>query len=836
MSYTSLSFLLYFLPITCIVYFLLSWSTALQNVWLLGVSLVFYAWGDPRSVLMLAGILLANWLFGLILGAKMPDRKRLRKAILLLGILANLSVLPAIRFLGLLPLGALIYTLQSLSYLLEVYRGQAESRKNPIQVGLYIAFFPQLLGGPIVRFSQFADSLRSRRTSWEDFRGGVNRFAIGFLKKILIADRLAPVTDLIFNLAKTGRKLYELPAATAWIGCIGFIFQVYFLMSGLADMAIGLARIFGFRYEENFDRPYASKSITEFWHRFQITLIHWFRAYIYTPYGGSSEENQDLMVKNTLIVWLLIGLWFCPDVTGIVFGVFFFLLIIFERLMDFDHLAISPVIKRVYTWTAVFLGLLVLRSDSFHQLREMFKDLFMMNHNVAGNAMSLWILKETWPAFALAFLCLLPIGSWLKRFIERQKTLRRGYRGIRAALACAFATVLVLGGCLFAEETFAEERLSSEMLEAKHWEELEEDLENRVAGALKLRERIGAFYRTIGKQEIGDFAYALDAKGGYEALNFWAEAKDIDYRLIAQRLYLFREQVENKGGHFTFILFPDKLNEAWNSVDSGIPFNDFNYQADVLLAWLNFYGIDYLDLRETMKTSGLSYEEMFCRTDSRWTARAAFTAYGELVDYLNRKYDAGMDSEGFYRNPDNYLFESVEGIFVGDIGQKVGLDYAQASPEDFCVVTPKFELNVNWTTQEDDFASSQLYLDRRLKTDNPFDEDVYEFYLNGLNDRDYIVNEDNPEGPTAWFIRDEYASPLIIDMVPLFSRISCSCGRNTSDRYVKNEIVESCPDYVFIGYNIENLLMEYFRFYADDVEQFKKDYAIMQGYLPKEGE
>lgn len=363
----------------------------------------------------------------------------------------------------------------------------------------------------------------------------------------------------------------------------------------------------------------------------------------------------------------------------------------------------------------------------------------------------------------------------------------------------------------------------------------DEEISDKVYGKYDWIEAYGYVNRMLGKKEINGFSYALDPYGAYESLNFWVDAKDIDVRLFAERLVLFRDDVEARGGHFTFLLYPNKINEAWNKGYDGIPYNSFNEQADTLLAWLNFYGVDYVDFRETMKNSGYSFEEMFYLTDHHWTGQAAFCAYQELIDYMNDNYAAGLDQDGFYRDDSNYDIEWVPQSFLGSAGRNAGMLYADVSLEDFQTYTPKYNTNYLWSENGEPITYNSLVNKNQVQYVEEYKSDAYKFYLDGVAQRDKIVNLDNPDGPTLFFIRDSYASPMITYMAPLFSEIDCSWGKYTSDRYVKNDVVPANYDYVFVGYYPEDLTEEFFKFYADDVEQYKLDYAISEGYI-EEGE
>lgn len=359
---------------------------------------------------------------------------------------------------------------------------------------------------------------------------------------------------------------------------------------------------------------------------------------------------------------------------------------------------------------------------------------------------------------------------------------------------------------------------------------IDRDVKEHVAKKYECIEAYGMLNRLMGKKEINGFSYALDKKNAYESINFWSDAKDINFRKYAQQLSIMRDEVLENGGHFTFILAPSKMNDAWNEGYDEIPYNDFNEQADRLIAWLNFYGVDYIDLRETLAKTGMSFDEMFYKTDHHWTAEAAFEGYKEIVGYLNQKYDAGLDSSGFYRNENNYKFDRVNDSFLGSAGRSVGMKYGNNELEDFHKIKPLFKTKIAWTTDTVSTPSPSLYKDEYLEYDNVYKSDMYAYFMGGIHGRDTILNLDKPDAPTLTIIRDSYSSPLITNLAPLFGEIDASWGKESSDRYVKDQVRNVKSDYVIVCYYTENLTDEFFKFYADDVEEHKLKYAEFMGY------
>ena len=342
MLFSSSVFLFIFLPAVLLGYYLLRGQRA-RNLLLLGASLLFYAWGEPVYVFLMLFSICANYLLGRGIDAR---RGGARKTLLILAVVLNLGLLFIFKYLdftienlnallGLqippvelsLPIGISFFTFQALSYCIDVYRGTAEVQRNILDLGLYISFFPQLIAGPIVRYNSVAEQIRRRNVDAEGFQQGVMRFILGFAKKILLANNLSVAAERAFALAGAG----ELSAAMAWLGSLSYSLQIYFDFAGYSDMAIGLGRMFGFRFEENFNYPYISRSVSEFWKRWHISLGRWFRDYIYFPLGGS-RVGKGKLLRNLFAVWLFTGVWHGAAWQFIVWGLMYGLLVAFEKL------------------------------------------------------------------------------------------------------------------------------------------------------------------------------------------------------------------------------------------------------------------------------------------------------------------------------------------------------------------------------------------------------------------------------------------------------------------------------------------------------------------------
>ena len=374
MVFSSLLFLFRFLPIVLILYFITSKlfkNKAVCNGILFFSSLIFYAWGEPVYVVLMLFSTAVDYTHGLMV-ERFKSRGRLRAAKITVAssMIINLSLLGFFKYadflitninallgtdIGLLnlalPIGISFYTFQTMSYTVDVYRGDAKAQKNIISFGAYVALFPQLIAGPIVTFKTIAEQLDNRRESFDDFAAGVSRFMTGLGKKVLLANSAGLIWDSVLTM-ETG----TLPVLTAWIGIIAYSFQIYFDFSGYSDMAIGLGKMFGFHFLENFNYPYMSRSITEFWRRWHISLGTWFRDYVYIPLGGN-RCGFPKQIRNICVVWFLTGLWHGANWNFILWGVYFGILLIIEKLFLLNILNKLPkVISHVYTLFIVVIS------------------------------------------------------------------------------------------------------------------------------------------------------------------------------------------------------------------------------------------------------------------------------------------------------------------------------------------------------------------------------------------------------------------------------------------------------------------------------------------------
>ena len=433
MVFSSLLFLFRFLPVVLVLYFAV--PRRWKNLILLLVSLVFYAWGEPVYVLLMAVSIMVTWLGGLLVDRfKNAGKSRAAKASLIVSVGIGLGFLIFFKYTGFLlrtvsslsgwrgtipaialPIGISFYTFQTISYIIDVYRGNAGVQKNIISYGAYVTMFPQLIAGPIVQYRTIDTQLRSRRETAEEFAEGVNRFIVGLGKKVLLANNAGALWDGVRTLEAAG-----IPMVDAWIGLAAFTFQIYFDFSAYSDMAIGLGHMFGFRFLENFDYPYQSRSVTEFWRRWHISLGTWFREYVYIPLGGNRKGTAAL-IRNTMIVWLLTGIWHGADWNFLIWGLYYGVILLIEKLLLKNVLGELPAaLSHLYCMLLVMLGWLIFSAADITNPTGYFLALFGLAGNGLADRGSLYLLSTN-----AVLLILLIIGSTDLPKRAAQRVLRR---------------------------------------------------------------------------------------------------------------------------------------------------------------------------------------------------------------------------------------------------------------------------------------------------------------------------------------------------------------------------------------------------------------------------
>lgn len=372
MVFSSLTFLCVFFPAVFLLYYLLP-SMPAKNTLLIISSLLFYAYGEPVYVLLMAGSASLNYLYGLWIG-----RAGKKKPVLALAVGTNFLILGIFKYADMLidtcnrltgaqfllirvslPIGISFFTFQALSYLIDVYRGQVKAQKNYAHMLLYISFFPQLIAGPIVKYHDIERQISNRTFDLEETAEGFRRFIVGLSKKVLLSNTAALAADAVF-----AAELAQVGALAAWIGAVSYLFQIYFDFSGYSDMAIGLGRMFGFTFQENFNYPYISCSVQEFWRRWHISLSTWFKEYLYIPLGGNRKGRARTYV-NKLFVFFCTGLWHGADWTFVIWGLYHGLFLLLEGILPVKRL--PRALGHVYTMLVVCAGFVIFRADTLSQ-------------------------------------------------------------------------------------------------------------------------------------------------------------------------------------------------------------------------------------------------------------------------------------------------------------------------------------------------------------------------------------------------------------------------------------------------------------------------------------
>lgn len=443
MLFSSIVFLFYFFPVVFVLYYILSFSRMLQNMLLLVSSLVFYAWGEPVYVFLMIGSILFNSLMGRLVEKSGGTKK---KTLLSITIVINMAVLFLFKYLtfvlksfglfesGLveefnlpLPIGISFFTFQALSYVVDVYRGETKA-ENAFYVGLYVAFFPQLIAGPIIQYKTVADQIRTRKESFDKIAVGLCRFTTGLGKKVLLSNCFAAIADNVFQWSAIGTDKIPVPAMLAWLGSIAYTLQIYYDFSAYSDMAIGLGLCFGFKFGENFNYPYIADSVGEFWKRWHISLTDWFHEYVYFPLGGSRVKNQDRMVRNMFLVWLLTGIWHGANWTFIFWGLFYFIVLLAERFFEYPEKIKSRAVRHIYTLLVVNTAWVVFRADDLYQAGRFFLNMLGLNNNGIYSDTAVLLLHENWVFLLLGIVFCMPVartmnsllyqkpGSWVNKW------------------------------------------------------------------------------------------------------------------------------------------------------------------------------------------------------------------------------------------------------------------------------------------------------------------------------------------------------------------------------------------------------------------------------------
>ncbi len=434
MLFSSIPFLYYFLPCVLILYAIA--PKKLKNFVLMLTSLVFYGWGEPKYVLLMVATIGIGYVSGLIIEKFVDTRPKLAKTALIITVLIDLGFLGYFKYANFfvenfvlltgldikllniaLPIGISFYTFQILSYSVDVYRKQVPAQKNPINLAAYITMFPQLIAGPIVRYSDIAEQLRSRTHSFEKTAYGIRRFIVGLSKKILLANILGEVCDA-FKASDDKSVLFF------WLYAVCYMLHVYFDFSGYSDMAIGLGSMFGFRFMENFNYPYISASVTEFWRRWHMSLGTWFRDYVYIPLGGN-RCSKARHCFNIFVVWMLTGFWHGADWPFIVWGIYFAVLLMIEKFFLLRHLKKRKVLNHIYVLLLVLFSFVIFNAADMKEAVQYLGGLFGIGGYSLVSDSFFWYLREYAVVLVVGIVGATPfIRNACVKLQENEKTVR----------------------------------------------------------------------------------------------------------------------------------------------------------------------------------------------------------------------------------------------------------------------------------------------------------------------------------------------------------------------------------------------------------------------------
>lgn len=445
MLFTSISFLYYFLPIVIILYFIV--PKKFKNFILFLSSIFFYFCGEPIYTFLMIGEIFIAYV-----GARYLEKHR-KKSILVSLLAIHIGALGLFKYSDFtinninqifgskipllklaLPIGISFYTFQIISYVVDVYRGKVKAQKSFLKLATYVSLFPQLIAGPIVRYETIEKELDSRTSNFENFAYGVRRFVIGLGKKVLIANMLGELCDVFSTTNEKSIIFY-------WIFAISYSLQIYFDFSAYSDMAIGLGRMFGFHFLENFNYPYISKSITEFWRRWHMSLSSWFRDYVYIPLGGNRKETI-ILVRNIFIVWALTGIWHGANWTFVIWGLMFGIMLIIEKLFLTKHLEKMPsILQRIYVLFTVMISFIIFNANSIGEAWNNIIGLFGANGESLINASTVYYLKSYLVVVVIAIIGSTPL---LKNIIEKLKTKTNANKIINLLEPIAMASILII--------------------------------------------------------------------------------------------------------------------------------------------------------------------------------------------------------------------------------------------------------------------------------------------------------------------------------------------------------------------------------------------------------
>ncbi len=466
MLFSSITFLFAFLPAVLLVYYIS--PRAIKNFVLMFFSLIFYAWGEPKYVFVMLASIIVGYVMGLLTDYYMKKEKiKAARWMVVLAVVINLGILFFFKYMGFfteninklphvhikalelsLPLGISFYTFQILTYSVDVYRRTAKPQKNIINLATYITLFPQLIAGPIVRYETVAKQLEERKENADDFGEGVRRFVTGLGKKVLIANMAGEIFDTLSKLPEDSNTVI-----LSWLCSIAFTLQIYFDFSGYSDMAIGLGRMFGFKFLENFDYPYISKSLTEFWRRWHISLSSWFKDYVYIPLGGN-RKGKAKTYRNLFVVWFLTGFWHGASWNFIIWGLYYFVLLMIEKTWLLKKLEKAPkFLSHLYALFFINFGWVIFAYDKWSALKSAVKNMFGFGGLTVFNRYTAYMLLSYGLFLIIAFVAATPYPRLLAgKFITKIEDKKSSIAGVVEGVF--IICVMLLSTAFLASEAF----------------------------------------------------------------------------------------------------------------------------------------------------------------------------------------------------------------------------------------------------------------------------------------------------------------------------------------------------------------------------------------------
>ena len=792
MVFSSVSFLVFFLPCLLVLYFMVPRRyRGARNFILLAFSLAFYACGGPKFLLLMLLSIVINYCCGLLAGAK--HRPAVRKAGVTLAAVLGLGLLGWFKYAGFfgemlhalmpfipvpqvtLPIGISFFTFQGLSYVIDVFRDDAAVQRNPLKLALYISFFPQLVAGPIVRYTTVADEIDERHESVSEFSAGSVRFLFGLAKKMLLANAVAQIADAAFSAVSPS-------VALAWLGAVAYTFQIYFDFSAYSDMAIGLGRMFGFHFLENFNYPYVSRSVTEFWRRWHISLSTWFRDYVYIPLGGN-RCSRARNILNLFLVWALTGLWHGANWTFIAWGLWFFVLLIGEKFLWGKALSRLPsLLQHVYAMLLVILSWVLFRADDIGAALCYMAAMFGRAPALCDGR-AVYYALEFWPELLLCCIAALPVKNLLETALEKRNSkLSRGILIVGPKLASlallALSYCRLVSGQVFddLETLFCDYAAwRTPALKAVTWADL------------------NVFRRPVVNETVvtDDVLLPQLYDPAMSDDDIRAQAK-----LVAEDNAALQKQVESYGGHYCYVAVPCQYVYYEDSYPAYLT-NRSRYtdlELSALTEEMNAQGVCFLDMGPVFDSLGHP-PEFSSRVDNHYGLLGAYETYRAAVQKLNGDYGLALS---FPEEGTDVTFSALPNPYMGSRTRKLlGL-----RGDDEKLLTAAFREDIPFTRLDNwqEVASAVYAL--------PATEDealTYGLYMGG-DIAETCIRTDRSSLPTALIFGDSFTNAVESLAYYSFDEMRSVDLRHYKTQSISDYIAAYQPDVVICIRDYEALL------------------------------